>query len=401
MATSTSRSPTTRRTSSAARARATPRTAANTNDLRGKILRIRPEPNGTYSIPAGNLRDSIDKPWFNPNWNSAEDDIAKVRPEIFIMGLRHPFRISVDPIEGQLYWAEPGPNASSDAAAQGPRGYEVVGMAKSPGNYGWPYCRANPRIIGKPQSISGPFCYTQYNYSGSGTAGPMYHPDSLRNTSPNNTGIVNLPPMRNTQVWYPYNATNTAFPQFGNGGGGNAGMLGPVYRYNGALDSPIKLPKAFDRHLFIVEWQRSLIFVGKLDATGAVESVRPFWSTRDSTSNGPIDIKIGPDGALYLLNWVGNSYTNNAGNGMLTRLEYTGAHVGVSAGDRPRGAGPRSDLHVFGPGTAFRIPAGSSTAEFYSLRGEKLWSFRRADASRAESIRVPDAVRGTVRVRLR
>jgi cytochrome c len=31
------------------------RTAANTNDFRGKILRIHPEPDGSYTIPAGNL----------------------------------------------------------------------------------------------------------------------------------------------------------------------------------------------------------------------------------------------------------------------------------------------------------------------------------------------------------
>lgn len=31
------------------------KSSANANDLRGKILRIRPEPDGTYSIPAGNL----------------------------------------------------------------------------------------------------------------------------------------------------------------------------------------------------------------------------------------------------------------------------------------------------------------------------------------------------------
>src|SRR6185369_17456327 len=31
------------------------RTAANSNDLRGKILRIHPESDGTYSIPPGNL----------------------------------------------------------------------------------------------------------------------------------------------------------------------------------------------------------------------------------------------------------------------------------------------------------------------------------------------------------
>ncbi|NED88164.1 PQQ-dependent sugar dehydrogenase, partial [Streptomyces sp. SID11233] len=31
------------------------RTSANSNDLRGKILRIHPEANGTYTVPAGNM----------------------------------------------------------------------------------------------------------------------------------------------------------------------------------------------------------------------------------------------------------------------------------------------------------------------------------------------------------
>jgi glucose/arabinose dehydrogenase len=38
------------------------RTAANTKDLRGKVLRIHPEPDGSYTIPAGNLfRDTTQK----------------------------------------------------------------------------------------------------------------------------------------------------------------------------------------------------------------------------------------------------------------------------------------------------------------------------------------------------
>jgi cytochrome c len=378
------------------------RSAANTNDLRGKILRIRPEANGTYSIPAGNLKDSISHAAFNPNWNPATDSLSRVRPEIFLMGIRHPFRITVDPVTGGLYWAEPGPNASSDNATQGPRGYDVVGFAKSPGNYGWPYCRGNPYAIQKPSAVTTPYyCYTEYNYTGNGSAGPMYNPAQLRNTSKNNTGIVNLPPMRNAQVWYPYNSTGTAFPVFGAGGGGNAAMVGPVYRYNGALNSPTKLPKAFDRHLFIVEWQRSIVYVARLGESGSIDSIRTFRSSRDSVMNGPIDLKIGPDGALYLLNWVGNGYTSNSGNGTLTRLEYTGVHVGISRGDEPRAPAAGGSLYVFGPGASFRLPAGSRVAEFYSLRGEKLWSFRRADASRAENVRLPESVRGTVRARVR
>ena len=41
------------------------RSSGNTNDLRGKILRIHPEPDGTYTIPEGNLfpkDDPLSKP---------------------------------------------------------------------------------------------------------------------------------------------------------------------------------------------------------------------------------------------------------------------------------------------------------------------------------------------------
>jgi glucose/arabinose dehydrogenase len=383
------------------------RSAANTNDLRGKILRIRPTAEGGYAIPAGNLKDSINLPAFNPRWKAGEDDLTKVRPEIFVMGLRHPFKITVDPATGWLYWAEPGPNANADAATQGPRGYEVVGMAKGPGNYGWPYCRGNPATIPKPAGVTTPyFCYTEYNYSGGGTAGPMYKPDSLRNTSPNNTGIINLPPARPAQVWYPYsgsNATGVNFPVFRvNTDGGNAAMIGPVYQYDGSGAKPAyRLPIAFDRHIFIVEWHRSLIFTGRLDSAGGIQNLRSFRSGRDTTLNGPIDVKIGPDGALYLLNWVGNTYNNNAGNGTLTRLEYTGVQVGLAGGAEPRKIGPAGALFMFGPAARFPMPAGAFAADFYAVSGRKLWTFRRADASAPAFIVLPPQVQGVVRVKVR
>src|SRR5690606_6778546 len=57
------------------------RTSANTNDLRGKILRIQPEEDGSYTIPEGNL--------FPPG-------TPRTRPEIYTMGNRNPWRISFD-----------------------------------------------------------------------------------------------------------------------------------------------------------------------------------------------------------------------------------------------------------------------------------------------------------------
>src|SRR5581483_7386687 len=57
------------------------KSAANANDLRGKINRIHPEKDGTYTIPKGNL--------FPPG-------TPGTRPEIYVMGNRNPFRISID-----------------------------------------------------------------------------------------------------------------------------------------------------------------------------------------------------------------------------------------------------------------------------------------------------------------
>lgn len=350
------------------------RTAANTNDLRGKILRIRPDGDGGYTIPDGNL--------FPPG-------TANTRPEIYAMGVRHPFRITVDTATGRLYWAEPGPNAQNDNANQGPRGYEEVNLAKTPGNYGWPFCTADNA------------CYTEFDYQ-TGTGGAVYDPDALVNTSPHNTGMAELPPARPAQVWYPYNAAGTEFPVFGSGGS-NTAMIGPVYRFDPHLDSPAKLPAVFDRHLFIVEWSRSRVFVARLDTAGSVTDVRPFRDARDSTSNSPIDVKTGPDGALYFLNWTGTGYPNNSGNGTLTRLEYTGEHapVALRSGDAGVGAGSRNGfLLLAAESGSFRLPAGASGADFYSLRGERLWSLRRADTSRPGEFTLPARVRGAVRVRL-
>ena len=54
------------------------KSAANTNSLAGKIIRIRPKADGTYEIPEGNL--------FPPG-------TPKARPEIFVMGCRNPWRM--------------------------------------------------------------------------------------------------------------------------------------------------------------------------------------------------------------------------------------------------------------------------------------------------------------------
>ena len=84
------------------------RGAGNSNDLRGKILRIDVQDDGSYTIPAGNL--------FAPG-------TEKTRPEIFATGLRNPFRIDYDPETGAVTWGDYGPDAGTASDLRGPMGY--------------------------------------------------------------------------------------------------------------------------------------------------------------------------------------------------------------------------------------------------------------------------------------
>ena len=101
------------------------RSAGNTNDLRGKLLRIKVKPGGGYTIPRGNL--------FAPG-------TPKTRPEIYAMGLRNPFRFDVDPKTDQVYMADYSPDAHAPNPERGPAGHGRWMVIDKPGNWGWPYC---------------------------------------------------------------------------------------------------------------------------------------------------------------------------------------------------------------------------------------------------------------------
>ena len=109
------------------------RTAANTNNLNGKLLHIMPIPNATgapgvgttYTIPAGNMFPV---------------GTANTRPEIYAMGFRNPFRITVDPKTGGVLLGDYGPDAGSTNPNRGPQGSVEFNVIDEPGYYGWPYC---------------------------------------------------------------------------------------------------------------------------------------------------------------------------------------------------------------------------------------------------------------------
>ncbi|MDB6017906.1 MAG: domain containing protein [Pedosphaera sp.] len=316
------------------------KSAANENDLRGKILRIHPQPDGTYTIPSGNL--------FPPG-------TPQTRPEIYIMGCRNPFRMAVDEGTGWLYWGEVGPDANADAPSRGPKGYDEWNQARSAGNYGWPYFVAD----NKP--------YVDYDFATSNSFAP-FDPNAPVNDSPNNTGPTNLPPARPAWIWYPYdNSTN--FPELNALGlgasGGRTAMGGPTYYYKTNGTSPHKLSAYFDSTLFIWEWSRNFIKEVKLDDDGSVLKINPFLPT--FMFNRPMDLKIGPDGLLYLIEW-GTGFGGGNPNAKISRIEYVGgihAPVAVAAAVPDSGSAPLT-VQFSSAGTYAPDPGDS-----YSLA----WSF--------------------------
>jgi len=263
------------------------RSAANTNDLRGKLLRIHVEPDGSYSIPEGNL--------FAPG-------TAATRPEIYLMGLRNPFRFSVDRAQGQIYLADYAPDAHEANPLRGPVGTGKWMVVRQAGNYGWPYC-ATPTDP-----------YVAYDFA-SGQSGESFDCAHPVNHSPHNTGLVELPPVQAPDLAYSYGST-PRWPELGSGGVGP--MAGPAYVPVERASSR-EWPSEYAGAPLFYEWTRDFVSAFQLSATGALESMQRVNLT--FSVENPIDMEFGPDGALYVLEY-GNGYYSTNPDAELSRIEY-------------------------------------------------------------------------------
>jgi cytochrome c len=284
--------------------------SANTNDLRGKILRIRVNEDGTYSIPEGNL---------------FPEGTPKTRPEIFVMGNRNPYRISVDSRTGYLYWGEVGPDAGKDDSIRGPRGYDEVNQAKKAGFYGWPYFVGNN------------YAYGKHNFETKET-GARWDPLKPMNESPHNTGIRELPPAQPALIWYPYDKADD-FPMVKDGG--RNAMAGPVYYSEDFKGLKTAFPDYLDGKILVYDWMRNWMFLVTLDKEqNIIMDMEPFM--KNSKFNNIIDMAYGPDGRLYMLEY-GTTWFKQNMDARLVRIDYNGgnrAPVVELAADKYSGAIP-------------------------------------------------------------
>ncbi|HEY0894774.1 MAG TPA: PQQ-dependent sugar dehydrogenase, partial [Cellvibrio sp.] len=315
------------------------RGAGNTNDLRGKVLRIKPKAEGGYDIPAGNLFT----------------DATQGRPEIYVMGARNPYSITFDKRNNTLFYGDIGPDASNDSDEKGSRGYDEINRVTAPGNFGWPL------VIGQNKP------YNQYDYV-TKKSGELVDVNNPINYSPNNTGAKQLPPAQPAFIAYPY-GTSDVFPEMGTGG--RTALVADVYRSGDYPESVNRYPAYYDNKLFILDFMRAWVKVVSFDEQGRIQKIEPFAPQINYAL--PIDARFAPDGTLYVLEYGMSWFTGNP-DARLARIEYVGA------GNRPPVAEITLDKTQFGVPATINASANKSV----DLDGDKItyaWKLHCADAA--------------------
>jgi cytochrome c len=281
------------------------RSAGNTNDLRGKILRIQVRENGSYAIPNGNL--------FGRNE-------AGTRPEIYAMGLRNPFRFGVNRETGDLYVGDYSPDANQANPARGPAGQGRWMLIRRPGNYGWPFC-ATPDMP-----------YVDYDFTPDAPqAGEEFNCFRPINDSLNNTGQRRLPQVIQPEVWYSYPASDQGlFPELleQRGGDGIGPMGGPAYDFENGNRSPLRWPRVFEGHPLFYEWSRDYVKVFELNrpSGGELSAIHhlfggPTMANPNVVQDNPMDMEFGPEGALYTLEYGDGFFSENP-EAQLSRIDF-------------------------------------------------------------------------------
>jgi cytochrome c len=334
-------------------------TAANTNDLRGKVLRIKPLPFADNATPAMGVGTT----YTIPDGNLYPVGTDKTRPEIYTMGHRNPYKINIDPISGIGLIGEVGPDAPGPDPARGPTGSDEFNLVTGPGFYGWPFAIAD----NQPYIAHDGEAYTK---------GTVFNLAAPKNLSKFNTGLQDLKPAIGALGYY--NALNSQTgPNTTFGSGSESAMSGPYYRYD-ATKPAVRMPAFFHGKWIVGDYARGKIWSLELDQNKALKKVENLWN-----ASTIIDLAIGPEGDLYVLTLGGTN------NGTLYKMQYKGTHyaetscsqavlpikpvVNISSAPGASKASGRRLLVNLASGALVKAPAGSVHGAFFDLNGNRIW----------------------------
>ncbi|WP_020384954.1 ThuA domain-containing protein [Kribbella catacumbae] len=297
------------------------RSAGNTNDLRGKLLRIKVNADGTYTSPAGNL------------FPAGTD---KTRPEIYAMGFRNPFRIDVDDKTGIVWVGDYGPD-SGGPNKYGPGGQVEFTRVDAPGNFGWPFCTGTNTEAETyaERTFTSTYTASDPNKGDNDPVGAKFDcAGGPANSSRLNTGLAKLPPAKAS--WLKYDGGS--MPELGSGS--ESPMGGPVYHFDPANPKPTKFPAYYDNQFFAYEFGRRWFKNISLDADGSPLAIDPFSAGLNLTQL--IDAEFGPDGSLYILDY-GTGFFNGDENSAVYRVDYVAGSrspVAAASADKTSGLAP-------------------------------------------------------------
>jgi PKD repeat protein len=337
------------------------RSSLNTNDLRGKILRVHVKDaditpadanhadlgsGGAYTIPAGNLF---------PLAGGAPQ--PKTKPEVYAMGLRNPFRIQVDE-KDVAYVSDYAPDSQTPQQFHGPPGTGRYLIVRHPANYGWPYCM-KPDLPEYPWNVNLQLPMNLNDHQPS--AGPQPYPcagDTVPNHDYWNThggpsseqGLQDTPGLTAPELWYSYRDNSVAsplgtpcfgsygpspltscpqlFPELFTGGVGPHGMA--KYHYDPLNPSTTKFPPYYDNSVVLGEFTQDTLREVKLDAQNRVFKINSFLPCGQANLTSPVfpfecdnpmDMQWGADGSFYLLTY-GDGFFNVNPDAGLYRWDY-------------------------------------------------------------------------------
>ncbi len=293
---------------------------ANTADLRGSIIRIKPDassPKG-YTIPTGNFGEYWSKQFETQGKASlaAEyKDETKVKPELYVKGVRNVYSYSVDARRpGWISWAQCGPDKS------GERG-ETFSLSTKPAFGGWPFWVFNNGKTNRQSARA-----ANYDEPGepSATDWANFNPTSMSPSMPinnwsGNKGADTLPPYHT-----PFHGMESS-----------CAAGGPIIRYDGTINNPGQMPPHLDNTVLFGDYSVSSGTNGfwgmKVNpSTGAVtgsptQVLTMARGARPSLLNS-VDFQQGPDGALYVIDWGASccSASPPANYNGISRITYTG-----------------------------------------------------------------------------
>jgi cytochrome c len=318
----------------------------NTHNYRGSILRIHPEPDGSYTIPDGNFGEyfgDLFEQQGEPELAGQYRDPGLVLPEVYAKGFRNPYTITYDPVTEWITASDCGSECRNYDGLDPEKPWcpdsakgEEHNILTHPGFFGWPYFHGDNHPYADPGAEKDPLA-------------PI-------NDSPFSDGVDVLPPAIPGTHSYRQECAIT----------------GPIYRYDDRLESDVKFPPHFDGVWLVTDynqgWIKAVTLNDEGENTGVSQHFFPFELSY------PVSLRQGPDGALYAINYSCSVRFNSDQCTNIARIEYIGDCRPVGTGRKPDA---RKEIAVTGNEIIISSD-GEHHVAVYDIKGNAVYSVQGA-----------------------